>query len=144
MSGLSGISMLKSVERAAQRVFRRSSSGICSAPGVPPTGLAWASALSHSESWGYCRRVFASPQRRLGAPTAAMRLRISDPTLIPELIEFLETRVSAVAERVSANEVEVSMLGSYGPDGLRMMLELLVRAWEASRIDNDVSVEVID
>jgi hypothetical protein len=73
-----------------------------------------------------------------------MRLRISDPTLIPELIEFLETRVSAVAERVSANEVEVSMLGSYGPDGLRMMLELLVRAWEASRIDKDVSVEVID
>jgi hypothetical protein len=49
-----------------------------------------------------------------------------------------------VTKRVGENEVEVSLLGSYGPEGGRMTLDLLVRAWEAGRAAGSVSVELID
>jgi hypothetical protein len=42
-----------------------------------------------------------------------MRLRLSNPALVPDLIGFLESRVDMVAERVSENELEMSLLGSY-------------------------------
>jgi hypothetical protein len=73
-----------------------------------------------------------------------MRLRVTDPALVPELIEFLESRADMVTQRVGENEVEVSVLGSYGPEGGRMTLDLLVRAWEAGRAAGSVSVELID
>jgi hypothetical protein len=71
-----------------------------------------------------------------------MRLRLNNPALIPDLIEFLHTRLDVVTNRVGENEVEVSLLGSYGPDAARMMLQLLVRAWEAAR--DSASVELVD
>jgi len=42
-----------------------------------------------------------------------MRLRLSNPALIPELVEFLRSRADVIAEEVSDDEVEVSLLGSY-------------------------------
>jgi hypothetical protein len=72
-----------------------------------------------------------------------MRLRLNNPALIPDLIEFLQSRLDMVIDRVGKNEVEVSLLGSYGPDATRLMLQLLVRAWEAGR-DAEASVEVVD
>jgi hypothetical protein len=73
-----------------------------------------------------------------------MRLRISNSALILELIEFLDSRAEMVIERVDENEIEVSLLGSYGREGQRMALDLLVRAWEASRAAETVSVELVD
>ena len=72
-----------------------------------------------------------------------MRLRVNNPALIPDLIEFLQSRLDMVINRVGKNEVEVSLLGSYGPDATRLMLQLLVRAWEAGR-DAEASVEVVE
>jgi hypothetical protein len=72
-----------------------------------------------------------------------MRLRLNNPALIPDLIEFLQSRLDMVIDRVGKNEVEVSLLGSYGPDATRLMLQLLVRAWEAGR-DAEASVELVD
>jgi hypothetical protein len=72
-----------------------------------------------------------------------MRLRVNNPALIPDLIEFLQSRLDMVINRVGKNEVEVSLLGSYGPDATRLMLQLLVRAWEAGR-DAKASVELVD
>jgi hypothetical protein len=72
-----------------------------------------------------------------------MRLRLSDPHLVPDLLQFLESRLELVCEQVSADEVEVSLLGSYGREGERMTLDLLLRAWEASR-DASGSVELVD
>ena len=73
-----------------------------------------------------------------------MRLRVSDPAFVPELVEFLQSRLDQVAERVNENEVEVSLLGSYADDAMRMELYLRVRAWEAGQRARGVEVEFVD
>ena len=72
-----------------------------------------------------------------------MRLRLSNPHLVPELLEFLESRLDMVTKRVSATEVELSLLGSYNREAERMTVDLLLRAWEAGR-DAGASVEFVD
>jgi hypothetical protein len=73
-----------------------------------------------------------------------MRLRVSDPALVPELLEFLQSRLDVVAEQITANEVNVSLLGSYALGPMRMELYLRVRAWEAGRRSTGVEVEFVD
>ncbi len=72
-----------------------------------------------------------------------MRLRLSNPDLVPELLQFLESRIDVVTKQVSDNEVELSLLGSYNEDAQQMTVDLLVRAWRASRDDN-ATVELVD
>ena len=72
-----------------------------------------------------------------------MRLRLSNPNLVPELLEFLESQVDVVTKQVSDNEVELSLLGSYNEDAAQMTVDLLVRAWQASR-DDKPNVELVD
>jgi hypothetical protein len=72
-----------------------------------------------------------------------MRLRLSNPELVPELLEFLESRIDLVTKRASENEVELSLLGSYNEDAAQMTVDLLVRAWQASR-DDKATVELVD
>ena len=72
-----------------------------------------------------------------------MRLRLSNPDLVPELLEFLESRLDMVTKRVSENEIELSLLGSYNREAERMTVDLLLRAWEAGR-DAGASVEFVD
>jgi hypothetical protein len=63
------------------------------------------------------------PATSVGWPiTAAHALRVSNPALLPDLIEFLRSRIDVVAEPVSDDEVEVSLLGSYNADAMRMEL----------------------
>ena len=71
-----------------------------------------------------------------------MRLRLSDPSLIPELLDFLQSTPDVVVDVVAEDEVEVSLLGSYALDAMRMELYLRVRAWEAAR--RGVAVELVD
>jgi hypothetical protein len=61
-----------------------------------------------------------------------MRIRLNDPSLKPELVEFLQTRTDAVVTEVGDEEVEVTLLGSYALDAMRMELYLRIRAWEAA------------
>jgi hypothetical protein len=75
--------------------------------------------------------------------SAAMRLRLSNPDSVPELLQFLESRIDVVTKQVSDNEVELSLLGSYNEDAAQMTVDLLVRAWQASR-DDKVAVELVD
>jgi hypothetical protein len=72
-----------------------------------------------------------------------MRLRLSNPELVPELLEFLESRIDLVTKRASENEVELSLLGSYNEDAAQMTVDLLARAWQASR-DDKATVELVD
>jgi hypothetical protein len=58
-----------------------------------------------------------------------MRLRLSNPDLVPELLQFLESRTDVVTQQVSDNEVELSLLGSYNEDAAQMTVDLLVRSW---------------
>jgi hypothetical protein len=73
-----------------------------------------------------------------------MRLRVSDPALVPELLEFLQSRLDVVADQVKADEVSLSLLGSYASDAMRMELYLRVRAWEAGQRSRGVEVEFVD
>ena len=63
--------------------------------------------------------------------------------MVPELLQFLESRIDVVTRQVSDNEVELSLLGSYNEDAQQMTVDLLVRAWRASRDDN-ATVELVD
>jgi hypothetical protein len=73
----------------------------------------------------------------------AMRIRLSSADLLDELLEFLRAEPSAVVEQLSDDEVEVSLLGSYQEDALRMQLYLRLRAWEAAHRASGVRVEII-
>jgi hypothetical protein len=79
-----------------------------------------------------------------GPPLRLMRLRVSNPALIPDLLGFLRSRVDVVAEEVSDNEVDVSLLGSYNADAMNIELYLRVRAWEAGRRSTGVEVELVE
>jgi hypothetical protein len=61
------------------------------------------------------------------------RLRVSDPELVPELIAFLRTRSDGGAARVGKDEVEVLLHDSDNEASPRLLLDLLVRAWEEVR-----------
>jgi len=73
-----------------------------------------------------------------------MRLHVTDPVLALELSEFLRSRADVVADRVGEDEIEVSLLGSYGREGQQVALSLLVRAWWGARAAGPVPVELID
>ncbi len=73
-----------------------------------------------------------------------MRLCVGNPALIPDLLEFLRSRVDVVAEEVSDDEVEVSLVGSYNSDAMHMELYLRIRAWEGGRRSTGVEVELVD
>lgn len=62
-----------------------------------------------------------------------MRVRVSDPAFLPDLVDFLRSRVDAVVTEIADDEVEVALVGSYGTGAMRMELELRIRAWEAGR-----------
>jgi hypothetical protein len=55
----------------------------------------------------------------------------------------LESRTDVVTKQVGDNEVELSLLGSYNEDAAQMTVDLLVRAWQASR-DDGATVELVD
>ncbi len=73
-----------------------------------------------------------------------MRLRLSDPSLIPELLDFLQSTPDVVVDVIGDDEIEVSLMGSYALDAMRMELYLRVRAWEAARNARSELVELVD
>jgi hypothetical protein len=73
-----------------------------------------------------------------------MRIRLNDPALVPELLNFLQSTPDVVAEVVNENELEVSLLGSLAHDAMRLDLDLRIRAWEAVRDAREPLVELVD
>jgi hypothetical protein len=73
--------------------------------------------------------------RHCGAPSrdCGVNVYISDPSTIPDLLDWLSQRPDVIAERVGKHEVEVSLLGSRQAPWNAMELELRLRAWEAAR-----------
>jgi hypothetical protein len=45
-----------------------------------------------------------------------LRIRLTDPALVPSLLEFLTGSVNCVAKQVGPREIDVSLLGSYDSD----------------------------
>ena len=76
------------------------------------------------------------------ADALPMRIRVSDAAAVDELIEYLESRVETIVERIDDHELDVALLGSYNPDAMQMQLDLLIRAWESARRAAGVQVEI--
>lgn len=72
-----------------------------------------------------------------------LRIRISSAELIDQLLASLRAEPGAVVERISDDEAEVTLLGSYQEDALRMALYLRLRAWEAAHSAYGVRVEIV-
>jgi hypothetical protein len=64
-----------------------------------------------------------------------MRVRLSDPESARDLGEFLKARIGAIVEQQGAagNELEVSLLGSFGEAAMRSELDTAVRRWTLVR-----------
>jgi hypothetical protein len=61
-----------------------------------------------------------------------MRVKVSDPHHIEDLVRYLEVHLDAVHERLTIDMVEVSPLGSLNEQAAAMALDLQLRAWEAA------------
>ena len=73
-----------------------------------------------------------------------MRVRVNDPVQLESLIELLASGPDAVVERVSPYEVEVSLLGSYSAEAMRVEVYVRLRAWEATRCAAGARVEALE
>ena len=60
-------------------------------------------------------------------------LRVSDPGMRDVLIADLRSRPDLVVAPSDDDTIEVSLLGSYNLEAMRMAIYLRVRAWEAAQ-----------
>ena len=60
-------------------------------------------------------------------------LPLSNPDLLGVLIAGLRTRGDIVVDAVGDDSIEVSLLGSYNLEAMRLAIYLRVRAWEAGQ-----------
>jgi hypothetical protein len=70
-----------------------------------------------------------------------MRVRISEPELLDELVAFLRARVEIVVEELGRDEIDAWLLGSYSLDAHELAMELHLRAWQAAH--PGVELEII-
>jgi hypothetical protein len=61
-----------------------------------------------------------------------MKIHVSDPTLVPSLLAFLQERVHVIADQVGPNEIEVSLLGSMNTAKRRLELDLMLQLWRSA------------
>ena len=61
---------------------------------------------------------------------AATRVRVSEASLVDDLIGFLDRAPDVVVERVAANEIEASAVSSLHHERLRDYLEGHLSAWQ--------------
>lgn len=71
-----------------------------------------------------------------------MRIRVSDPTAISDLHDFLRGRPDAIVEQRAPDSLEVSLLGSFNDDALRDELRSAVRRWTLVRQGPETPVEI--
>jgi len=74
----------------------------------------------------------------LDAP-AAVKVRVEDPALLPDLIADLSRRVDTIVTQIDDDEIEVSLLGSRTRDADAAELRERLRAWgrSAATVDED-------
>jgi hypothetical protein len=77
-----------------------------------------------------------------GGPVAFMRISVSDPDRLPELLSFLRERPDVVAELADGTQIAVSLLGSRDVSANADELELRLEPWRAA--NGGVHVELHD
>jgi hypothetical protein len=71
-----------------------------------------------------------------------MRVRITNPAALPDLMTFLVSWTDTTVEQIAEGMLEVTLLGSHDLDAMRMQLYLRIRTWEASRRGTGTKVEI--
>jgi hypothetical protein len=71
-----------------------------------------------------------------------MRISVSDPDRIPELLSFLRERPDVVAELAEGTQIAVSLLGSRALDENVNELEQRLQPWRAA--NSAVQVELLE
>jgi len=69
-------------------------------------------------------------------------LRVSDSSLLDQLIADLARRPDAIVARRGDSSVFVSIVGSFNTDAMEMAVLLRIRAWEEGQRANGVDVRV--
>jgi hypothetical protein len=69
--------------------------------------------------------------------------RVSDPTVLSDLLEGLAARHDCLAEVIGPNRLAVSVLGSYNTDALELEVKLRIRAWQAAQSARGVEVDIV-
>ena len=71
-------------------------------------------------------------------------VRISDPSLLLALRAHLAERADCIATALSANTLDVTIIGSYNEDAMDLEAQLRVRAWEEAQraLGRDVRVSL--
>jgi hypothetical protein len=72
-----------------------------------------------------------------------MRIQLTDPALVPELLEFLLGHMDCIATRISDDELEASLLGSRQLDANRLELDRRLLVWRAARPGDDVEIKLL-
>jgi len=72
-------------------------------------------------------------------------LRLSHSELRDELIADLRSRGDLIVASIDETTIEVSLLGSYNADAMRLAIYLRVRAWEAGQraAGRDIRIDVV-
>jgi hypothetical protein len=70
-----------------------------------------------------------------------MRLRLSEPAAVPDLVEFLLRRVDVVAGQAGENKIEVSLLGSWRSPFDEIELESRLQPWRDAHPGVSVEAE---
>jgi hypothetical protein len=60
-----------------------------------------------------------------------LRVHVTDPRLVEDLMDFLDSHLDVVQERVAIDAIEVSPLGSYSEEAAGLALDLQLKTWEA-------------
>jgi hypothetical protein len=69
-------------------------------------------------------------------------LHLSDPELRDQLIADLRSRPDLIVAPGDGNSIDVSVLGSYNTDAMRLVVYLRVRAWEAAQLAAGRAIQV--
>ena len=64
-----------------------------------------------------------------------MRVRLSDPDRLRQLVDYLAFDQTVVVTQLSDQEIEVAFIGSLSTTGQAMQTELRLRAWLAAHPD---------
>ena len=69
-------------------------------------------------------------------------IQVSDASLVERLLADLQARPDVIADVVGPNRVQISLLGSYNQDAMKVAIVLRVRAWAAAQRARGIAVDV--
>jgi hypothetical protein len=76
-----------------------------------------------------------APDGELSDRRSSVRVRVSDPQRLRQLLDYLAFDPTVVVTQLSEDELEVAFVGSLSTTGQAMETELRLRAWLVAHAD---------